>query len=149
MLSYFGTVTINEAFGETKKINSRWTHFMRGLKMGPDPFWKIQILLNSHSKIHEKKASDSPLPTENKIIHGTPGLDYHYKMDINKKKYTGIFIIQNDILNKYINCCGVTVPLDTYIDKIFLWSVVYSFQNYHPKEQLKITFSVLFYDLTM
>lgn len=68
-----------------KKPNSHWTHFMRGPKMGPDPFWKIQILLNSHSKIHEKKASDSPFPTENKIIHGSPGIDYHYNMEINKK----------------------------------------------------------------
>lgn len=65
---------------------------MRGPKMGPDPFWKIQSLLNSHSKIHEKKASDSPFPTENKIIHGTPGLDYHYNMEINKKKKIPVYL---------------------------------------------------------
>lgn len=124
-------------------------------KRGPGPNLKNSNLLNSHSKIH-KKASDSPLPTENKIIHGTPGkisasahgFDYHYNMEINKKKYTGIFI-QHNISNKYIIYCGVTVPLDTNIDTIFLWSVVYNFQNCHRKEQRKITFSVLFYDLTM
>lgn len=132
-----------------KKINSRWTHFMRGPKMGPDPFWKIQILLNSHSKIHEKRPQILPSPPKTRLSTEPLDLIIIIKWISIKKKYTGIFIIQNDILNKYINSCGVTVPLDTYIDKIFLWSVVYSLQNYHPKEQLKITFSVLFYDLTL